>query len=179
MEIYEVLKSIPSSDFNLYDQLRRAVRSVPANISEGCGRNTARDELRFCIIARGSLKETCNHLIDAYDCGYVTRGNLVRLKASIDEVAKLLNGYISHLKRKLQTPNNPTTQPRNNPTTYNFSYNARSRSRVIFSRQSFPSAFSHNGAMPKLTSIIVSNSASLKPAHTPCGIGMLFSSTMR
>ena len=107
LEVYRLLQSIPVSDADLRSQLRRAARSVPANISEGHGRGTWRDELRFCVIARGSLKETLNHLIDGFDCGYFTREQLAMVKPSADRTGRLLNGYIAHLKRQLQ---NQTTK---------------------------------------------------------------------
>ncbi len=73
LKIYELLARFPVEEkYDLTSQLRRSVRSVPANISEGHGRRTAKDELHFCTIARGSLSESLNHLIDAFDMGYIT-----------------------------------------------------------------------------------------------------------
>ena len=86
--------------FRLADQLIRASRSVTANIAEGHGRFTYKDQLRFCIIARGSLSEVLNHLIDALDCHYISSSQMNDLKLRIDEVGRLLNGYISFLKNK-------------------------------------------------------------------------------
>ena len=39
-------------------QLVRAADSIGANIAEGCGRGTYRDNKRFVAVARGSLYET-------------------------------------------------------------------------------------------------------------------------
>ena len=50
------------------------------------------------MIGRGSLSETRNHLIDAFDSNYITKEVLSSFKSDIDENAKLLNGYISFLK---------------------------------------------------------------------------------
>jgi len=55
----------------------------------------------FCIIARGSLSETYNHLIDALDCKYITSDQLNEFKTKIDETERLLNGYISYLRKNL------------------------------------------------------------------------------
>ena len=70
-------------------------------IAEGHGRYTFKDQLHFCIIARGSLSETYNHLIDALDCNYITQEQLNCYKNKIDEIERLLNGYIAYLKKNL------------------------------------------------------------------------------
>jgi four helix bundle protein len=66
---------------------------------EGHGRYTDPDRINFCIIGRGSLSETHNHLIDAFDCGYISRDKLDDLHGKIREVKRLLNGYIRWLKK--------------------------------------------------------------------------------
>jgi four helix bundle protein len=53
--------------YRLSDQLIRSSRSISANIAEGHGRYTYKDQIHFCIQARGSLSETYNHCIDAFD----------------------------------------------------------------------------------------------------------------
>lgn len=52
-------------------------------------------------MARGSLSETYNHLIDALDCKYITEEQLNYFKNKIDEVEGLLNGYIAYLRKNL------------------------------------------------------------------------------
>ncbi|RYY45002.1 MAG: four helix bundle protein [Chitinophagaceae bacterium] len=87
--------------YDLGDQVKRAARSVTACIAEGHGRFTYKDQVHFCIIARGSLSELLNHFIDAFDQHYIDKSTLVVLKQNIFEVHRLLNGYISYLKTKL------------------------------------------------------------------------------
>ena len=102
LAVYAILKSFPEHErFELISQLRRSVRSIPANISEGHGRMTFKDQNSFCVIARGSHSETMNHLIDAYDCGYITEQDLCRLKDEWDELGKVLNGYMIFLQSKI------------------------------------------------------------------------------
>ena len=91
----------PEEKFRLADQIIRSVRSINANIAEGHGRFTYKDQLHFCIQVRGSLSETLNHLIDALDCQYVTQDQLVQYKARYYEVERLLNGYIAFLRKNL------------------------------------------------------------------------------
>ena len=95
-------KTFPFEEkYRLTDQIIRSVRSINANIAEGHGRFTYKDQLHFCIQARGSLSETLNHLIDAFDCNYINKEQLTQYKITIDEVGKLLNGYITYLRKNL------------------------------------------------------------------------------
>ena len=109
IKVYEVVKKFPVEEkFDLAGQLRRAARSVPANIAEGHGRKTPKDEIRFCITARGSLAETLNHLIDAFDCGYIDKEALAEIKSEWDELRRTLLGYIAYLQTKLPSPDTST-----------------------------------------------------------------------
>lgn len=104
MKIEQVAKAFPSEEkFRLSDQIIRSARSVNAAIAEGHGRYTFPDRIHFCIIARGSLSETINHLIDAYDCNLITMEILTEFKNEINEIEKILNGYINWLREKLKS----------------------------------------------------------------------------
>lgn len=101
IEIQELVRSFPAEEkFRLPDQLIRSSRSINTQIAEGHGRRTFPDRIRFSVIARGSLSETLNHLIDALDAGYLTAETLSRFRLKIQEVEKLLNGYINYLEKQ-------------------------------------------------------------------------------
>lgn len=101
-EVETLAKTFPLQEkYRLTDQLIRAARSINANIAEGHGRFTYKDQLHFCVQARGSLSETLNHLIDAFDSGYIIAEQLKHFKATVDETGKLLNGYITYLRKNL------------------------------------------------------------------------------
>lgn len=93
--------------FVLSDQLRRSSKSVSANIAEGAGRYYYMDNVRFCYHARGSLDETLNHLIDSRDLGYCPDPLYEELRGQVEEVRRLLNGYIAWLKEKKVGANEP------------------------------------------------------------------------
>ena len=100
-DIFQLVKNIPAEEkYRLTDQLIRSSRSVNTQIAEGHGRRTYPDRLRFCVIARGSLSETLNHLIDGLDCNYIDEQILTKFRNQVTEVEKLLNGYINFLDTK-------------------------------------------------------------------------------
>lgn len=103
-EIFLLVKTFPPEErYRLSDQLLRSVRSIPSQIAEGHGRRTGPDKLRFCIIARGSLSETLNHLIDAHDCCYITQEIMNHFRNEIEELERIMNGYINYLEKNLQS----------------------------------------------------------------------------
>ncbi|MBS1670513.1 MAG: four helix bundle protein [Bacteroidetes bacterium] len=100
-EISFLSKKIPEIEkFKLTDQIIRSSRSINALIAEGHGRFTYPNQIHFCIQARGSLSETINHLIDAFDEEYITHQQLENIKKSGKELERLLNGYIAYLRKK-------------------------------------------------------------------------------
>jgi four helix bundle protein len=101
-DVFELTKTFPSEEkFRLCDQLIRASRSINSNIAEGHGRFTFKDQLHFCIQARGSLSECFSHLIDAYDLNLIGRDLLKTFKLQVQEIEKLLNGYIAFLRKNI------------------------------------------------------------------------------
>ena len=79
-------------------QLRRSCQSVPANIAEGYGRYYYQDNVRYCYISRGSLEETFSHLNLAHELDYLDNEIYDSLCNDIQEVRRMLSGYISYLK---------------------------------------------------------------------------------
>jgi len=90
----------PEERFRLGDQLIRCSRSIGNNIAEGHGRFHYQDNVRFCVIARGSLSETLDHMIIAKDEEFITGDVFSSFQADYDQCLKLLNGYIQFIKKK-------------------------------------------------------------------------------
>ena len=96
LSVYKITKEFPQYElFGLVSQMRRAAVSIPANISEGFRRKGKADKLRFYNMSQGSLEESRYYLILAKDLGYVDTGQLIN---DIDEVAKLLDGYMRSMR---------------------------------------------------------------------------------
>lgn len=101
IEVLKIARTFPPEEkYRLTDQVIRSVRSINALISEGHGRFTYPDQIHYCIQARGSLAETINHLVDAFDDGYITIEILKEQKIKGKEIEIIMNGYLSFLRKK-------------------------------------------------------------------------------
>jgi four helix bundle protein len=85
-------------DYHLKSQVLDSCRSVTANIAEVFGRFHYQENIQFCRQSRGSLDETLEHMIAAYDEKYVTKDILSEINKDYKECLKQLNGYIKYLK---------------------------------------------------------------------------------
>ena len=94
-----VRKYFPKTEeFLLKAQVLDSSRSVTANIAEGFGRFHYQENIQFCRQSRGSLDETLEHMVTAYDDKYITREILSGINKDYKECLKQLNGYIKYLK---------------------------------------------------------------------------------
>ncbi len=104
----KVLPILPVEEkWGLVSQLRRASQSISANIAEGYGRYYYQEGVRFCYIARGSLEESYSHLVLANKFQYLPNDLFEDLKKEINEINRMLNGYITFLKRSKRGANEP------------------------------------------------------------------------
>ena len=78
-------------------QLVKVADSIGANISEGTGRGSFKDNRRFVKIARGSLNETQHWLRRAYKRDLLKEKEVNRLKPIVDELAPKLNAYLKSI----------------------------------------------------------------------------------
>ena len=100
-EIGILVKGFPQEEkYRLTDQLIRSSRSINSLISEGHGRFTYADQLHYCIQSSGSLSESFNHLMDAFDNGYITEDKINHFRGKLKEIERILNGYINHLRKQ-------------------------------------------------------------------------------
>ena len=98
--ISEDCKEFPREEkYLLCAQLRDSSRSVTANMAEGYGRFNFQETTQFFRQSRGSLNETLDHLITAYDEGYISKDKLTERELHYERVLKLINGYISFLQK--------------------------------------------------------------------------------
>jgi len=68
------------------EQVVRSADSIGANIAEGVGRGSFKDNRRFVRIARGSLNETQHWLRRAYRRKLLNDDDVARIRPMIDEL---------------------------------------------------------------------------------------------
>lgn len=78
-------------------QLVRSADSIGANIAEGTGRGTFKDNRRFVRIARSSLYETKHWLKRAYKRNLLTEEQIHKLSPLVKELAPRLNAYLNSI----------------------------------------------------------------------------------
>jgi len=99
LSIYKTSAKFPKEEiFSLTNQLRRALASIPANIAEGCGKNSQADLANFLNISLGSANETDYFLILSRDLDYLTEEQFTILSNSINEVKEMLINLVSRVR---------------------------------------------------------------------------------
>src|SRR2546422_10529186 len=99
LSIYRATAVFPKEErYGLTSQARRASVSIPANISEGCGRDGAAELARFCQISRGSASELEYHLLLAHDLHFLDSSECEKLTTQVIEVKRMLTSFIRKLK---------------------------------------------------------------------------------
>jgi four helix bundle protein len=90
--VYRVTAELPVEErFGLAAQMKRSAVSVPANLAEGCGRQSQRELVRFVWISFASLAELETHIIIGRRIGLLADPELEervqRLKAMLLRLA--------------------------------------------------------------------------------------------
>jgi four helix bundle protein len=98
-EIYRITNdnTLFAKDFGLRDQMRRASISISSNIAEGFERETTKEFIRFLYIAKASAGEFRSQLYLASDLNYITHMEFESLSIKINDVSKLLSGFLKYL----------------------------------------------------------------------------------
>lgn len=93
--IYQLTKLLPDDEkYGLVSQMRRAVISILANIVEGYGRKTKRDQLHFYTMALGSFREVECYILVFLDLKYINREQFEYIEKIKDNVGGLLVNFI-------------------------------------------------------------------------------------
>jgi four helix bundle protein len=109
--VHKLVLSFPAYEtYGLADQMRRATKSVPANIVEGYAKK--RYPLVFkthLVSAMGSANEMVAHLQIARDLEYISEAACAELVAEFEIVGKQLNVLASRWRDLGEKPVRPTS----------------------------------------------------------------------
>jgi len=94
--VFKLSKAFPKEEmYSLTDQMRRAARSIGAQIAEAWGKR--RYEKHFVsklTDADAEQMETQHWVGEALDCGYVAPAEAERLNSGLEEVGRMLNSMM-------------------------------------------------------------------------------------
>lgn len=94
--VYAAAEQLPKSEeYNLKQQVKRAVVSVALNIAEGKSRKTAKEFSQFLNISAGSLHEVDAVLVICLEMGYLS--SIDNIHTEIESLAKMINSFRSSL----------------------------------------------------------------------------------
>ncbi len=93
LDVSRIWKRLPPAEqYELARQLRRAARSIPANIVEGWGKRASTPEFkRYLQIAIGSCDETRMWLDLSKDEGYIPEGEVKEIKERYNRIGAMLS----------------------------------------------------------------------------------------
>ena len=97
LDIHHVSLGLPKEEqYGLASQIRRASKSIPANIAEGFGKQRlSRVEFhRFLMIAMGSADEMRVWSRYCLDLGYIEEATWRNWRDEYQEIARMLHGLI-------------------------------------------------------------------------------------
>ena len=96
-QVYTLIESLPDSEkFGLKSQISRCVVSIPANIAEGCAKDSQKDFVRFLQISLGSAFELETHLIICSELSYIS--NQEKIIIEINTLQKKIKALINYSK---------------------------------------------------------------------------------
>jgi four helix bundle protein len=109
LEVYQIAMQIGDKIWNIVDaweyfpksalgnQLTRAADSIAANISEGYGRFSFKENKQFCFYSRGSLMETKTFLTKAKNRNLISETQFEELIKELETNHFKLNAYIKSI----------------------------------------------------------------------------------
>ena len=99
LAISKSTESFPKQEmYALTSLIQRAAVSIPANIAEGCGKDSDAELKRYFLISMGSASELEYLLILAHDLDYLPGNIFQPMTNDLVEIRKMLNAFIKKLK---------------------------------------------------------------------------------
>ncbi len=105
LEMHEICRTLPRSEFRLKDQAERSSSSVPDNISEGYGSYYFKEKTKCFYSARREATETQNHLRKMEGKRCITKEKSNDLVYKYEGLNRGINAYINYIKEKSNNKN--------------------------------------------------------------------------
>ncbi len=98
---YKIVKTFPDFEkFNLVSQLIQCAVSIPSNIAEGTSKKTDKHFIQYLETSLGSSFEWETQIIIAHEEGYISQEEFHTLEKRIQEIQKMITGFIDGLNKK-------------------------------------------------------------------------------
>ncbi|MGN1139161.1 MAG: four helix bundle protein [Ruminococcus sp.] len=96
-EVYRLINKLPKEElYALSDQMRRSAISIPSNIAESHGRQSAKEFRRFLSISKGSASELETQLLICIRQNYLSEQQVHTALSLCDEISRMLAKLISN-----------------------------------------------------------------------------------
>lgn len=100
-KVYILTKTFPREEvFGLVSQMNRCSVSIPSNIAEGFGRESANEHIHFLYIALGSSNELGTQLILSHDFHFIDDTSFQEVEKLNAEVGKMLAVFAYKLRKQ-------------------------------------------------------------------------------
>jgi four helix bundle protein len=101
VDVYDVTKGFPKEErYGFASQMRRAARSISANIAEGSGYSGNQDTARFYRVGFASSSECYSDMYLALEVGLIDKPKFDRLEGSLRPARKQLYKLIQSIDRR-------------------------------------------------------------------------------
>src|SRR5690606_409437 len=98
-DVYLITEHLPDTEkFGLKTQIARCVVSIPANIAEGCAKDSQKDFVRYLQISLGSAFELETHIIICNPLSFIDGEGFEFLNGKITILQKRINSLIKYSK---------------------------------------------------------------------------------
>ena len=102
-DIYILAYDFPVTEkYGIISQIQRAAVSIPANISEGAGRQTDKELIRFLDISLGSSFEVETLLTIAHNLKYINDEQKDKMLRDLEIIQKSINSFVQKIKNDLK-----------------------------------------------------------------------------
>jgi four helix bundle protein len=103
-EIYMLVRKFPKEElFGLTSQIKRSAGSIGDCLAEGSARITSKDKDHFINMSYSSGIETVNHIIGAFDLGFITLDDYTYFRLKLDELTNKLNALRNSILKKAKS----------------------------------------------------------------------------